>query len=561
MRQFALLITTMLLATPAAASTYVVNSLLDTGDTNPGDNVCEATSGGIQCTLRAAIEEANAHAGNDTITFSLGLITINITGSALPTIVDRLTIDGSTAPNYAAGQQFTLDAPPSIYINGSGLAGTSADGFRIANGLSLSRIIAIGIIGFPDNGIEVVNTDNVEIDSNWIGIGRTGGIAANDGSGVYLNDCNACIVGQAINPVGPTLVGRGNIINNNLEDGVFVIIGGSNKIAGNYIGVDPFLGTDQGNNGHGIHLQGPNNFVGDTVNALQAPNYVANNNGSGLRSVTGGHRIYSNQFFKNGNNGVVLNGSGTRLGFSTASQGNLIHSNTGHGVVIGGDFSSPTNEVKRNRIWANSQRGVDVIQGSGNEISNNDIYQNLDDAIRIQASNTIVSNNNIGFFGNTLLGNAANGIVLSSGSNTISGNLIAGVSDDGIDITAGAGNQLTNNRIGVGATGQDYGNAANGVRVRNGPSNTRFDSNAIGHNNLDGVLLEGSGSTLCDNSIGMSWDYTPAGNSVEGVRILGGGNRIGGADAGCLANDIGNNGSDGVQVEGDANIIRDNFIG
>ncbi len=561
MNRVAMFFCLVLLSNSALATTYTVNSLLDTPDTNPGDNVCEASTGGIQCTLRAAIEEANAHAGNDTIVFSLGLIVINISGSALPTIVDRLIIDGSTAPNYLAGQASAADAPPSVYINGSALAGTTADGFRIANGFSLSKIVAMGIIGFPDNGIEVVGTDSVEMDSNWIGVARNGTIAANAGSGVYLNNCNRCVVGQTINPVGPALVGRGNVINNNLEDGVFVILGGENIIAGNAIGLDGFTDSDQGNGGHGIHLQGPNNFIGDTVNGLQAPNYVTNNNGSGLKSVTGGQRIYTNWFYRNGTNGVMLNGSGNRLGFATDAQRNRIFNNTGHGVVIGSDFASPTNEVKRNEIFENSQRGVQVTNGTGNEISNNHIFDNLDDGIRVDAASTIVSANNIGLFNGVLKGNGANGIVVNSSTNTISSNYLVNLADDGIDVVSGSGSEISGNKIGTGVAGQNYANSANGVRVRAAATSTLLSNNLIGHNLLDGVLLEGGGSKLCGNKIGLGQNYEAAGNIVEGVRILGGGNRVGGNDVSCAANDIGNNGSDGVQIESAANIIRDNYIG
>src|SRR3954452_1970137 len=84
------------LGLPASASTYTVNNLGDTSDATPGDNICDA--GGGVCTLRAAIEEANAHAGSDTIIFSVaGIIS---TASTLP-VTDTAIIDGTTAPGYA----------------------------------------------------------------------------------------------------------------------------------------------------------------------------------------------------------------------------------------------------------------------------------------------------------------------------------------------------------------------------------------------------------------------------------------------------------------------------
>src|ERR1700730_16554158 len=48
---------------------FTVNSTGDGGDANPGDGLCDTGAG--ECTLRAAIEEANAHAGDDGIFFNI----------------------------------------------------------------------------------------------------------------------------------------------------------------------------------------------------------------------------------------------------------------------------------------------------------------------------------------------------------------------------------------------------------------------------------------------------------------------------------------------------------
>ncbi|MEJ2575070.1 MAG: CSLREA domain-containing protein, partial [Gammaproteobacteria bacterium] len=47
--------------------TFTVNSVADSVDSHPGDGVCMDASS--QCSLRAAIMEANALAGPDTIVF------------------------------------------------------------------------------------------------------------------------------------------------------------------------------------------------------------------------------------------------------------------------------------------------------------------------------------------------------------------------------------------------------------------------------------------------------------------------------------------------------------
>ena len=77
---------TLGLAAPglANAATFTVNDAGNGSDTNPGDGACTAAPS--QCTLRAAIEEANALSGADAIHFALpgtGVVTIT-PGSALP---------------------------------------------------------------------------------------------------------------------------------------------------------------------------------------------------------------------------------------------------------------------------------------------------------------------------------------------------------------------------------------------------------------------------------------------------------------------------------------------
>ena len=55
-----------------------VDSILDVADANVGDNQCDDGAG--NCTLRAAVQEANFNPGADTITLPAGLYTLSITG-------------------------------------------------------------------------------------------------------------------------------------------------------------------------------------------------------------------------------------------------------------------------------------------------------------------------------------------------------------------------------------------------------------------------------------------------------------------------------------------------
>ena len=88
-------------ATPMPIS-ILVNSTDDAVDANPGDGDCDDGAG--NCTLRAAIMEANALAGADTITLPTGTYTISIAGAGEDIaetgdldIADDLTISGAGA--------------------------------------------------------------------------------------------------------------------------------------------------------------------------------------------------------------------------------------------------------------------------------------------------------------------------------------------------------------------------------------------------------------------------------------------------------------------------------
>jgi len=105
------LILGFILPLTAPASTFLVSSTADSG---PGS-------------LRQAILDANAHPGADSIVFNipgLGLHTIS-PSTALPTISDAVTIDGSTQPGFTGS--------PIIELDGS-KAGANVDGLRITPG-------------------------------------------------------------------------------------------------------------------------------------------------------------------------------------------------------------------------------------------------------------------------------------------------------------------------------------------------------------------------------------------------------------------------------------------
>lgn len=564
MRRLLALLAGLAFAAPSFALTFTVNSIGNDADDNPGDGICRIASDPARCTLRAAIEEANARPGFDTIVFSIGPTTILVSGSALPTVTDHLFIDGSTAPGYDNAATAPENAPPSVYLSGAALGG-SARGLR-SNGGHALWVHALGIVNFPGNGIEISGNTAARIDRSWIGLDRTGGAAGNGGNGIHLQNCERCIVGQRFSDgPSPTIIGIGNIVSGNVLDGIYMLGGNENLVAGNLIGLHPGFALARGNGRHGVQVISPDARIGNLrgVSAsvtLTTPNYIWHNAQDGVYVFGGGARIHTNDIRYNTRHGVNLYGANNNVGFTSDKTRNLINANGGHGVVVGGLDSSGGNRLQHNWIWENDGRGVHVTGGRNNELLNNVIWQNRDDAVRFDAHENTAFDNDIGVTPLGLGGNAANGVVLNGNANTVRYNRIGGMADDGIDVVAGSDNFLWGNRVGMTEAGQNVANANVGIRVRAAATATLLRQNLVGFN-FDGIRLEGSGTRVCDGWIGLSFDFSPAGNLSEGIRVLGHGNTIGNPDADCAANRIGYNGSDGIQVESGGNLIRGNLIG
>ena len=114
-------------STTVFAADFTVTSITDAVDNDPGNGACEVAGGG--CTLRAAIMEANALAGADTIAVPAGDYVLTITGvdercdDATPTPTP-CTIDGTTGAYVPAitsdASMGDLDITDDVTITGAG---------------------------------------------------------------------------------------------------------------------------------------------------------------------------------------------------------------------------------------------------------------------------------------------------------------------------------------------------------------------------------------------------------------------------------------------------------
>lgn len=110
-------------AAPVQAATLAVNSLRDDPDALPGDGSCKTTAGA--CTLRAAIQEANAQATASTITVPAGIFTT--TGHLITTSM-RIVGAGSGATIVQAGSQpYTPNTGSLFDVSGPSTAAEISD--------------------------------------------------------------------------------------------------------------------------------------------------------------------------------------------------------------------------------------------------------------------------------------------------------------------------------------------------------------------------------------------------------------------------------------------------
>jgi hypothetical protein len=292
--------------TPAhATTTFTVNNASDFGDVNVGDGVCSGSTINEECTLRAAIQEANATSGVDTIEFGIpgsGVKTIS-PNSGLPEITDQVTIDGYTQPGSSPN---TLpkgtNARLKIELNGIN-AGAGVDGLRIGSGGSGSDVRGLVINRFGSEGISILaGSDSVVIEGNFIGTDPTGTLdRGNTARGVAVIDAS-------INTVGGKSPAARNVISGNDSDGVGIFSAETSIVEGNLVGTKKDGTTALANSFAGVFIfNGSNNSV--------SSNTIGFNGSLGVLIVTdddpnasNGNLVLGNSIFSNAGLGIDLSG-------------------------------------------------------------------------------------------------------------------------------------------------------------------------------------------------------------------------------------------------------------
>lgn len=187
------------------ATTFIVNSSNDTNDSNINDHLCLDSS--ENCTLRAAIQQANASAGDDSITFNFNspeIISLTI-GELL--INSNITITGTGARNLTIQRSTALETGNFRIFNISGSVGTAvtinavsiANG-NVANGESgANDFVGGGVAIFPDNLLNLADVTIKNNTANYAGGIFNGGVLNMTRSSIISN---FAIQGGAINQSG-----------------------------------------------------------------------------------------------------------------------------------------------------------------------------------------------------------------------------------------------------------------------------------------------------------------------------------------------------------------------
>ena len=207
-------------AAPAQAASFTVDDLSDAPDASAGDGTCADSSG--NCTLRAAIEEANALAGDGAIGFAEGSSgTIALANGEL-SIRSNLTITGPGADKLtvSGGGKSRVFAAYGGGVNISGLTITDGQSNRWGGGLYVRGTLTVRNIALRDNnaadgggGLYVDDGGDLTVQDSTIA-----GNNAERGGGIYAySNVTGEVTVQNSTVSGNSAIGGGGIYNAELS--------------------------------------------------------------------------------------------------------------------------------------------------------------------------------------------------------------------------------------------------------------------------------------------------------------------------------------------------------
>jgi large repetitive protein len=498
------------------AATFLVNTTSDTADVSAGDGVC-ADAGGM-CSLRAAISEANALAGDDIITLPAGIYTQSL-----------------VAANEDLNAGGDWDIRSNITINGAGAATTILQA-AATPGTATERVIESPLA-----------TNVVIISGVTLRHGNKTGTAANATRGGGIRNVGTLTMNDCIVTMN-TASGSGGVRNERTItlNNVTVSNNACNTAGGSCFGGGMYntlaaLSTVTINN---------STFTGNTSTSTLT-NGFGFGAGLGIESGTGFNLVITNSLFTNnvgiGNGTAGSNGNGIRLLATAASTANITNSSfngnsgTGGSAIQGvgiqaftsgtGTLSGTWDTVTVNGNSGATGVGVAFVATGGamninvinSTVSNNTSTGGSGGSIISNSGATSGANSVINFVNTTFSGNTANG---AGGGLFVEQPAATGSMTANLNFCTIANNRANNDNTGSEVGGGIFRSTAGTVNLKN----TVVGDNSVG---TGGSAPDIAGSV---NSQDYNHIEDPTGATIGGTTAN---NTTGDPQLGALANNGG----------------------
>ncbi len=177
-----------------------------------------------------------------------------------------------------------------------------------------STVKGLAIDHFGDQTVEISGAPGNVIEGNFIGTTADGLNPIGDGTSL-----RSITVGSSNNTIGGTTASARNVISPTL-----IVTGTQNVVQGNFIGTGEPGTPTLGGGDRGVYLWGSNNTLGGT--APGAGNVISSNGGPGVAIGGDNNSVVSNSISSNGSEGVTVFNEGTGnslLSNSISSNGKL----------------------------------------------------------------------------------------------------------------------------------------------------------------------------------------------------------------------------------------------
>ena len=324
---------------PSWAATFTTNSTSDASDASVGNGVCETAPGSGVCTLRAALQEANALAGADTINVPAG--TYVLTAGALQ-IGSEVTIAGAGAATTI------VDGNASSSVFRGGGTTVNISGLTIQNGSADASTLGGGVSLYT--GTSASLTD-VVVQNN----------SAGDGGGIYSSNVNLTLTRVAV---------LNNFTKTSPMSSQFKLGGGIYHSGANLTIVDSTIRGNSAVSAGGLFNMGTTTILNSTISGN-----TATNDDQTLNSGEGG--------------GGIVNGSGS-AGTLTITN-STISGNRAHGN-FGGIYNA-NGSVTLNNVTISANVADFNADGFGNGGGIRTKANSIGNPSTIYLRNTIVAGN------------------------------------------------------------------------------------------------------------------------------------------------------------------------